>query len=327
LSRTSAAGVDVPPGGEVGGIEVRLVQVSIKSVRGKVLGLPTSGTQGDAFFVNFCQSDVCRGLGVGNRANGSFQAWRPEPGRYYLTVSDRAGGQVLRAAPVEIEVGESSIDNVELVALPLMDLLGRLEYSDREAMQRIFPTQGQTPTRQRRLELYEVLGSVAPKTAEFGPDGSFKLQGVSPGQFLVTVSWSGIYVKSARLGTTEMKDGILDLRRGFGGQPLTVLVSSALGQVSGTVRRGDDPAAGARVALVPEGLEGTAFTLFTTAGADGKYSFVGIRPGKYALAALDDDDSESAVRASGLDIYRGFIEDVEVHENEKLSKDLKQRPL
>lgn len=329
LSRTSATRIDVPPGGDVSGIEVRLAQVPIISVRGKVLGLPTSATQGGDFSVFLCQPDgECRGFGRSARADGSFQVWRPEPGRNYVTVEKKVGGQVLRAAPVEIEVGESSIDNIELVALPPMDISGRLEYSDPAARQQTSSPQrqGQPPTGPHRLLLREVGGDTSPKAAQVGPDESFKLQGVPAGRFLIRLSWAGAYVKSVRLGTSESDDGILDLRKGYAGQPLTVLVSSAVGQVSGVVRKGDEPAA-AWIALVPEGPEGAAFALFTTAGADGTYSFVGIRPGKYTLAALDDDDSEGAVRASGLDIYERFSESVEIHNNEKLTKDLKQRPL
>jgi len=329
LSRTAAARIVVPPGGEVSGIEVRLAQVPIISLRGKVLGLPKSGEQEGSFWVSLCQPDGCRGVGRGTRADGSFEAWRPEVGKNYLKVEERVGGQVLRAAPVEIEVGESSIDNIELVALPPMDILGRLEYSDPAARQQTSSPQrqGQPPTAPHRLLLREVGGDASPKPAQIGPDESFKLEGVPPGRFLVGVSWPGAYVKAVRLGTTEMNDGILDLRRGYGGQPLTVLVSSAVGQVSGAVRKGDGPAAAARLALVPEGPEGAEFALFTTAGAGGEYSFVGIRPAKYTLVALDDDDSEAAVRTSGVDIYEGFSETVEIHDNEKLTKDLKQRPL
>jgi hypothetical protein len=321
LGRAGAMRVDVPPGGEVSGVEVRLLQTPIISLSGKVLGYP-AGNRRDFGQVQLSGPDGSES-GYDIQPDGSFRIWRPDPGKYRLTaVLNQVGAQRFGVAPVEIEVGESNIENIELPAVLPMHISGRLEYADRQAMPPKPAAQGQM---QPSLLLSDIDGDNGPGYAGIGTDGSFQWENVDPGRYLVDVSWDGAYVTSLRLGSSEVSGAILDLSRGSGGLPLTVVLSSAAGQVSGTVRRTGGPAEGVRVALVPEGPEGSAATQFDTADAAGAYSFSGVRPGKYTLAALDDDDTEAAVRASGVDDYAGAAEHIDIPESGVLSKDLEQR--
>ena len=67
-----------------------------------------------------------------------------------------------------------------------------------------------------------------------------------PGKYLVIVTGYGGYVKSVRLGETTGDGPVLNLNQGSGGAAVTVTLSSAYGEISGTVQDNKGPAAGAQ---------------------------------------------------------------------------------
>ena len=127
-----------------------------------------------------------------------------------------------------------------------------------------------------------------------------------------------------RLGSTEVEGEILDISNGAGGAPLTVVVSSAAGAVSGTVTDSKGPAAGVSVALAPDG-EGRKFFRFVTAAADGTYTIPNVPPGKYKLLVADEDANTLVQQGRTLEDYQDVAESIEVHPGDRISKDLKDR--
>lgn len=128
-----------------------------------------------------------------------------------------------------------------------------------------------------------------------------------------------------RLGSVQTEGEILDVRNGAGGAPLTVLVSGASGNISGTVRDNKGPVAGAGVALTPDG-EAHRYAWFATAGADGTYTISNVPPAKYLLLATDDDYTGILQQGKDLGDYEGIVEHIEVHDGETTTKDLTRHP-
>jgi hypothetical protein len=172
-----------------------------------------------------------------------------------------------------------------------------------------------------RIRLQEINGGTSPPPAELRADGTLRLTGVQPGRYRVSLSWPG-YVKSMQLGQAQFEGNLLDLRQGSGGQALGVLVGSAKGEISGTVTRNDAPVPRSRVALVwaEAGMHEQPVAM-ANADENGKYT-LSVAPGRYKLAAVEEDD---AMLWSREEDYDDVMVAVELAAGDRLTRDLKRK--
>jgi hypothetical protein len=134
-----------------------------------------------------------------------------------------------------------------------------------------------------------------PYTARSNTDGTFEMHDLGPERYRVKVNGllDGIYVKSIHFGNEDVTNGILDLTSGTGGV-IDVKLAPNAADVSGTVRNGNgETAMGVEVTLGPASAEVAAQTLFlqlTSTGNDGKFSFKNLPPGEYRICAWEEVD-------------------------------------
>jgi protocatechuate 3,4-dioxygenase beta subunit len=320
-----ATRVAVAPGGEVSGIDIALLSTPLIEVSGKVLDVP-AGAKGLSI-------DVTRYEGTefaddfpvpGVKADGSFVIWGLDPGKYSVTAEVGSnGGSSLQSAPFELEVGSSNIEHVELRFIPPFDLTGQLQFEDEQAKEapKMADSSRRAMERQLSLQPLHEAGMMTPQ-AEIGEDDSFKLENVEAGRYRVQLSLgNAAYVKSLRLGAVETDGDILDVRNGSGGGVLTLMVSTATGEINGTVSDSKGPVADAMVVLLAEsGNESEAMS--TDPG--GHYSLKHLRPGKYRLVAGGDE--AMMMNRGALEEYEDFVATVELHAGDKITQDLKQIP-
>jgi hypothetical protein len=142
----------------------------------------------------------------------------------------------------------------------------------------------------------------------------------------VQVSWGPAYVKGMRAGSNQIEGAILDLRNGAAGGTLTLVVSAATGDVSGTVSDEKGPVTRAMIALLQADWDGTgpSASRFAASKPDGTYHIGSIPPGKYRIAAADEADRTLLTRGGNLEDYADVVETIEIHANDKLTKDLKR---
>jgi hypothetical protein len=220
-----------------------------------------------------------------------------------------------QSAPPELEVGTSNMEHLDLHMMPSFEIPGELRFEDEKAKQAYKTvTEGPQGSIAPGVALQRIL---LPSTAqsEIGADDSFKLEKVQPGQYRVELRGSGgAYVRSIRLGAVEVDGDILDLRNGSGGGSLTLLVSAATCEISGTVSDSDGPVAGAMVEIAQDE---SSFFLGMVTDSSGKYSRTGLRPGKYKLLAVDE-------KTVNMQDYDDLFEAVELHAGDKVTKDLNQ---
>lgn len=273
------AAVNVKAGGESGGIEIRLPRTRLVRVGGQVTGVPRGAR------IGLSVNDRRGGFSDSPKTDGSFEWWL-NPGKYVVSAREGSGpefGGESRAAsaPVGITVGDADIDNLELRILPPSDIQGRVEHESGEA---------QPPAAKRWLRL-PAMDRMGGGASALSADGSFTLLNLLPGRYRVMCDWvPQAYVKSMRLGSTEIQGDILDLSSGSGGAALTVVVSSRFGSISGTVQGDRAAAAGLRVALVAVTPGYVRPPQFADIGADGRYSFDSVVPGDYKLAVVAAND-------------------------------------
>jgi hypothetical protein len=122
------------------------------------------------------------------------------------------------------------------------------------------------------------------------PDEPIEMGAIGPGdhRLILETYQPQLYIKSVRLGSTEVRDTRLQIDRQPG--PLEIVLSPNGAKLSGeVVNAARRPAAGARVALVPEPGLRTRFDLYKTATTDnsGKWELQGIAPGEYKIFAWE----------------------------------------
>ena len=339
LDTQSATPVMVGAATEVTGIDIRMVRTPIVRFGGKVSGIPA----GVKPVVVQVQRNGNYGAGGAQvKPDGSFEIWRLSPGKYTASAMANNSGELLRSVPVDFEMGDSDVENIELRILPPEDIKGQLAFDDEMAKPR--PPQQQpgqqstpqtapgAPTSQqpqaqrpmRRITLREPNNMAQMKMADVADDGSFTLEKVAPGKYQVNLMGYPAFVKSVRIGQTGEDGPTLDVRSGVNGGELTVTLSSAWAAISGVVSDDKGPCAGARVTV--RDSEKRNITNGTMSGADGTYTIKNLPPGKYKLLVLDEGETNLMTSEANLDDFDDRAESIELRPKETLTRDLKLRP-
>ena len=132
--------------------------------------------------------------------------------------------------------------------------------------------------------------------------------------------------KAMTLDNQPAADQVLDLSQGAGGSRVKITVNRAGGRISGRILDKDgEPAMGLIMVLLVTGPKDVDENSANRV-SDGKYSFKGIRPGKYRLFALDvleliagfagGDDAEF------IKPFFDAAEEIEIKDGDSISKDI-----
>ncbi|MEI9976056.1 MAG: hypothetical protein WDO73_30755 [Ignavibacteriota bacterium] len=207
--------------------------------------------------------------------NGTFTIWRLDPGKYTLIAQQMAGRIQLQSAPLDIEVGTSNVENLQLRMVPPFAIAGQLRFDDDQARQPIQPPSSpggghSSPPPPRHILLRSIHNNGGVFQTDISADDSFTLDDVQPGRFQVTVQGVSGYVKSVRAGNIETEGDILDARNGSPG-PVTITLSSNYCEISGTVSDAKGPAADLSIGLVAANAHANA--QFSRSNSGGVYQF------------------------------------------------------
>ncbi len=336
LDAASGEKVSTEAGVETGGIEIRLVRTPIVRVSGKVTGVPPGAENVNLMAQQKHDNNRRFGLvrnsgwssGAQVKKDGTFALWRLAPGPYRIGAQwNGPTGQFAAAAPVDIVVGDSNIDGIELRMMAAADLTGQVEYESDDAKPAA-PAEEKQPARRNTPQVFlqGIDGTNGGANGHVDSTGAFTLEKVPPGRYHVMSTGGRGYVKSMRLGTTEIAGDILDLSNGAAGVALTIVVSAQYGSVSGTVQTEAAAIAGLRVLMLPDSQEqsGGGRFQFGAIGASGSYSFDSVVPGTYKLAVIAEDDINGVMQGGDdWDAYAPVTETVTIRAGEKTTQDLK----
>jgi len=284
---TAAAQVELTPGQQIGGIEIRLSRARTVHLRGRVVNL--SGVKSSMIQLMMMPRDSTN-YNAMNRAmastpGGNFEFRGLAPGSYVLTAIIYDNRSPVSSRHL-IDIGSEHVDNFVLNMQPAMEIAGA------------FASEG------GKADLTEIRLSLTPSSSDgisFGPlptdrvqpDGSFKLTNVSPDKYVLRAFPlpEGFYVKSIRLGEQTLAGDVIDLLAGGGGT-LHVTIAEGAVQVEGTVINDKKELfVGATVALIPEDrFRRTQFQFVKTATSDqhGRFSLKNVDPGEYRIYAWED---------------------------------------
>jgi protocatechuate 3,4-dioxygenase beta subunit len=279
-TQSAAVPVDVGPGAEVRGIDIRPVKTRVFRIRGRVV-VPEGSGRGQPM-VMLSARDGAEFQGPGNM-NGArppdyrFELTGVRPGSYTITANINGGGGSQLVVSQPLEVGGNHVDGLVLTLSAGADVQGSVKVEDATSP----------------VDLSNVNVNLRPTSMSFGrvprgkvgADSLFKLDQVPAVPFAINISGlpDNCYLKSVRYGGREVPESGLDMS---GGGALEITLSATAAAVDGVVMDKDNkPVAGAMVALIPK--DGSQIT-GRSADENGIISFKGLKPGEYKLIAWED---------------------------------------
>jgi protocatechuate 3,4-dioxygenase beta subunit len=164
-----------------------------------------------------------------------------------------------------------------------------------------------------------------------GRDGSLRLDRISPGQYVVSITadgsgWEDFYTKDVQIAGRDVTDNVVTFNASRGVVPITITVGIDGGYIEGTVT--DDagkPVANATVIGVPDIALRSQFDLYQRGESDqhGNFRLRGIKPGSYSFYAWSSMDDESYMDPEFLARYESAKTDLSVAPNQHQTLALK----
>jgi 5-hydroxyisourate hydrolase-like protein (transthyretin family) len=293
---SAAAPIEMGPGDQVQGINIRLTKIHTVQVKGRVVNNTQTAPPLSAgrnvinmvVQVHLQPRSALNPTGMNPntlvKPDGTFEFPSVPPGAYNLVAVTNQGNKS-HAIRQALDVGNSNIEGIGLTINPGAMVSGHVRF-DGDAPQPL-------PTLTVRLTPRDSMPGVsAPPPARVDADGSFRLDDVNPDHYDVTINQPpGFYLKSMRSGSTDAMIYGLDLGNGAGS--LDILLGTNPPQVSGSVLNSatQQPAPAVTVVLIPQEKErqGQGFFYSSTSSDQyGNFSFNRVIPGEYRIYAWED---------------------------------------
>jgi protocatechuate 3,4-dioxygenase beta subunit len=307
----SAAPVEVGPGGEIRGIDIRPVRTRVFRVRGRVA--VAEGGRGNPNIMLMSKD--------GSRTVPNMSPVRPPENRFELRgvpagsyiVYAQMGGRAMAYQPIEVR--GNHVDNLVLNMTNGGDVTGTVKVVDATAP----------------IDLPNVSLMLRADAQFAGPprgkvqDGVTTIKNVLPMHYTVMVTGvpETCFVKSIRYGGQEMPESGIDIAPGGS---IEVTLSATAGTISGAVVDKDGkPVPGATVALAakdgpPNSIKGN------TTDENGAFSFSGLKPGDYRLYGWEDIPPGAYADPDFLKQYEGRAQTVKLDPSAKQAVQLKVIP-
>jgi Carboxypeptidase regulatory-like domain len=219
-------------------------------------------------------------------SDGSFAACGLAPGEYTLRTSVKIDGHSI-AGDLNIRIGDEDLKDLEIRPEPSAFLRARVQVEDN------------APLDLSAANIYPIFEGAPPPHDSLPqprrqPDGSFILEDVYSWEYRFVLSPlpPGAYIKSARIGQTDVLDTPLLIHAGEHLDDLIFTVSLKAGVVSGTVQdENANPVSGATVVLQPDPWHGSldVHRCWRDADQNGGFNCDNLAPGKYRIAAWRTD--------------------------------------
>jgi len=324
---SQATVLEINPGEELRGIDFTVHPSRVLRIRGRAVnGLTGRWINDGSAAIESLPPAIHENRATGySLAEGDKQFTIDDlvPGRYIVSVvgwvppeRERWGGWQ------EVELTDSSLDDLRIKAFPGHDIVGRVQGVGGKKLD--------SSDLQVILEPRDDL-AYGHAFANAKTDGSFLLLGVEQGTYDISVAGlpEAYYLKSARFGNVEsIEDGL----RIVGEPPTVPLVleaSPAGGQIDGIVEvKNGKSACNATVVLIPDASRRSVERYYQEVEVDhlGHFALRGIAPGAYKLFAFDDAEEVGYRNPEFLQAYENQGQPVEIGEGDQRTISLKLIP-
>jgi hypothetical protein len=317
--------VDLRAGGNIGGVNLTLVEARPLRIRGQVLngGRPAAGAQVSMMLRTSIGGIMNIRTATVNNDTGIFEFRNVAPGAYDLiaTLNGFGPAAMIMNSPIgnaaginpagipppgpnALVVGRGGARNP---GAPVMGARSAVDLvsTDVEGVSLLLETGFNIPGRvsvegqagtdvsgvRIQLQADPLIPPLAIPAVTPEADGSFSIAGVTPGSFRLSVAAlpRNTYLKSARMGSVDILNGGLRIDSAPNGG-LEVVLGTTPGILDATVV--DDrqlPVAAVTVALVPDATQQKRYDLYRSATSDasGRIRLENVVPGDYRIYAWE----------------------------------------
>jgi hypothetical protein len=293
--QTRSVALVLRAGEELGGIDLNFVPVHTVHIRGRVINARTSlpSKEADVTLLSDQGETV---FGSENISAGTFEFHGVPPGSYVLAAQQPGSPKDQRTmwGRTALEVGDTNLEQVEVVVGPGVDVSGRIRVdgqTDGNISKEDISKDLSTMIGILDLREASALASLTPDidNAEVKTDGTFIFREIPEGSYRIDFHPipAGFYLKSS--GAADVLETGISVARGHSPPALELVLSPGAGRIDGTVENGEQASPGASVVLVPDGKQRGQPTNYRQAVADqlGRFAMRNVTPGDYTLFAWE----------------------------------------
>lgn len=314
----AAAAIDLKAGVSYRAPDLRTLRTRSFAVRGQVVdeaGQPANIAIATLNRVGSTETTRTNPL-VQNRS--TFEFVGVLPGTYELNATSNATTGTVTAADrvgfLAFTLNSQDADNLRLVLRPVIEVKGRIQHD------------GATVPTSLRVQLRGTGSRNGVQVAPAGPDGSFTITRLTPGDYRLSFTGlpDNVHVRSARLGTADVLNSNIPIK-GAVSESLEVVLGANTGSLQAVVLdRNNQPSAAAIVVLVPNPDRRQRFDLYRTGTTDasGRTTLSNIAPGAYTLFAWQDIEPDAWQNADALRPFEDRGVTVYVGENAKSNQNV-----
>jgi hypothetical protein len=291
----SASAIEVPQGGHVQGLDIRLARTRTYRVSGTIAGAPEGGRPGTVMLRPRSPEALRMVMFDRNSSwdprTGRFEVRNVLPGSYTLIAIsfDGRGGSQRSSASIPVDVGQEHVRGVQVMLSPGQEVSGRIRIEGQE-----------NPSLPSELAVFLEPADM-PMFGGFGDgrveaDGSFRMESVAASTYRVRVRGlpEGHYVQSIRTADRDLLASGLEMTPGAPVAGIEIVLNPKGANVGGIVTdEKGEPASGAQIVLMPPQDQPNHDLRIQRAAADqnGQFQISGIPPGEYRLYAFTGIDN------------------------------------
>jgi hypothetical protein len=345
VNAASAGVVSLAAGQERAGIDLRMQFVPTARVEGTVAspdGRPAGGVQvtlipksdGGAQdlqrMVLLLEVGLANGASGRSGADGAFRVEGVEPGQYVLLA--RTGGPAARGgapasaatwAKADIDVQGRDISGLTLQLAPGLNVSGQVAFEGKTPA----PASPRVSVSLRAIDSTGISASAIPGVQPAA--GTFLIAGVVPAQYRLSATLTGWTLKSVMMNGRDVTDAAIDINPGEDARDIVVTFGDVPTEVTGVLYDGAGrPTADLSIVLF------AADRAMWFAGSrrvrppvrpatDGRFTFTGLAPGEYYLAALTDVSANDLANPQFLEQIVPAAVKVTVGHGERKTQDLR----
>jgi protocatechuate 3,4-dioxygenase beta subunit len=324
----SASAIDVPVGGHVQGIDIRLGKTRTYRVAGIVSGGAEGGRPGMIMLLPRSRD----GLGMTtferpsnswDSRTGKFELRNVQPGSYNLIALsfNGSGGSQRSSAAVPVDVGQEHVRGLQVMLSPGQEVSGRVRIEGQENAS--LPSELHVFLEASNLPMFGGAGD-----SRVDADGTFRMQSVVASTYRLRIRGlpEGHYIQSVRMAERDLLASGLEMTAGAPATGIEIVLNPNGANVGGNVT--DDkgePAAGAQIVLMPPQDQPNHDLRIQRVAADqnGQFQISGIPPGEYRLYAFTGIDEGADRDPEFLKKYESRAEKLTLRESGQETKTVK----